>query len=164
MTTAEPARPAVDFDGIRSLLSQAMPFTRTIGLEYGELSAERAVLRLPDRADLHNHVAGPHGGVAFTLADSAAGALTIAGFHDLFDRYTPFLAVATIRYRAVAKGDLTAEARLVQPNAEVRAQLEAAHKARFDVEITIRDASGEVKSEMTANVALSPNKTPATAP
>lgn len=155
MTQLETASPAVDFEMVRSRLSQAMPFTRTIGVEYVELSAERAVLRLPDRGDLHNHVDGPHGGVAFTLGDSAAGALSIAAFSDLYDRYYGLLASASIRYLSVAKGDLVAEARLTRQNADIRRDLAARDKARFDVEIAIRDASGDVRSEMTANIALS---------
>ncbi|SCK37931.1 DUF4442 domain-containing protein [Streptomyces sp. WMMB 322] len=156
MTHVATAAPPTDFDLIRSRLSQAMPFTRTIGIEYVELSAERAVLRLPDRADLHNHVGGPHGGAAFTLGDSAAGALSIAAFSDLYDEYIGLLASGTIRYRSIAEGDLTAEARLARRNADIRADLMAHQKARFDVEIAIRDSSGEVRSEMTANIALSP--------
>ncbi|WP_327181509.1 DUF4442 domain-containing protein [Streptomyces sp. NBC_01334] len=150
---------AVRLEAVRAMLSQAMPFTRTIGLQYVDIARDRAVLRLPDRADLHNHVAGPHGGVAFTLADSAAGALTLAGFSDLLDRYTPFLAQATIRYCAVAMGDLTAEARTVQDNGVVRRNLEARGKARFDVEVQIRDSSGALTVEMTANVALTGKET-----
>ncbi len=33
--------------------------------------AERAVVRLPDQPDYHNHVRGPHAGAMFTLALSA---------------------------------------------------------------------------------------------
>ncbi len=40
-------------------LQAAVPFVRTLGLEEVEVSAERAVLRLPDAEGQRNHVGGP---------------------------------------------------------------------------------------------------------
>jgi acyl-coenzyme A thioesterase PaaI-like protein len=146
-----------DFDAIREGLAQAVPFVRTLGLEYLELSAERAVLRLPDRADLHNHIAGPHAGAMFTLGESATGAVVIGSFADLLGRYVPLAAGAQIRYRAVAMGPVTAEARLASPAAAIRADLAANGKARFDVEVTLRDDAGTTTGEMSVTWALRPN-------
>jgi acyl-coenzyme A thioesterase PaaI-like protein len=147
-----------DFEAIRAGLSQAVPFARTLGLEYLELSAERALLRLPDRPELHNHVAGPHAGAMFTLAESATGAVVIGSFADLLDSYTPLAAGAQIRYRALAMGAVTAEARLARPAAEVRSELDTAGKARFDVDVVIRDEAGVTTGEMTVSWALRPNR------
>jgi acyl-coenzyme A thioesterase PaaI-like protein len=155
MTSASDVAP--DFDAIREGLSQAVPFVRTLGLEYLELSAERALLRMPDRPDLHNHVAGPHAGAMFTLGESATGAVVIGSFADLLGRYTPLAAGAQIRYRALAMGPVTAEARLVNPAGDVRAELEAHGKARFDVEVIIRDEAGKTTGEMTVTWAFRPN-------
>jgi acyl-coenzyme A thioesterase PaaI-like protein len=154
MTTA-PSTP--DFDAIREGLAQAVPFTRTIGLEYLELSAERALLRLPDRSDLHNHVGGLHAGAMFTLGESATGAVVIGSFADLMDRFTPLAAGGQIRYRALAMGDVTAEAQLARPAAEVRAEVAERGKARFDVEVVLRDAAGTTTGEMSITWALRPN-------
>ncbi|MDQ1652513.1 MAG: hypothetical protein QOI35_1713, partial [Cryptosporangiaceae bacterium] len=131
-----------DFDTIRKGLSEAVPFSRTLGLEYLELTAEHAVLRLPDRSDLHNHVAGPHAGAMFTLGESATGAIVVGSFSDLFGEYTPLAAGAQIRYRALAMGPVTAEAALARPAADVRADLAAEGKARFDVTVVLRDEAG----------------------
>jgi len=158
MTTAEPASPpAMDFDAIRDGLSQAVPLIRTLGLEYLELSADRALLRLPDRTDLHNHVGGPHAGAMFTLGESATGAVVIGSFADLLDRFTPLAAEAKIRYRALAMGPVTAEARLSRPGADIRADLDTAGKVRFDVDVVIRDEAGTTTGEMTVSWALRPN-------
>jgi acyl-coenzyme A thioesterase PaaI-like protein len=157
MTTAQPAPPAADFEAIKQGLSQAVPLVRTLGLEYLELSAERALLRLPDRTDLHNHVGGPHAGAMFTLGESATGAVVIGSFADLLDRFTPLAAGAQIRYRALAMGPVTAEATLARSTDEIRAELAEAGKVRFDVNVVIRDEAGTTTGEMTVSWALRPN-------
>jgi acyl-coenzyme A thioesterase PaaI-like protein len=157
MTTAQPTTPDTDFEAIKQGLSQAVPLVRTLGLEYLELSAERALLRLPDRADLHNHVGGPHAGVLFALGESATGAVVIGSFADLLDRFTPLAAGAQIRYRALAMGPVTAEATLARSTDEIRAELAEAGKVRFDVNVVIRDEAGTTTGEMTVSWALRPN-------
>jgi acyl-coenzyme A thioesterase PaaI-like protein len=143
-----------DFDTIRKGLSEAVPFARTLGLEYLELTDERAVLRLPDRPDLHNHVAGPHAGAMFTLGESATGAIVVGSFSDLLGEYTPLAAGAQIRYRALAMGSVTAEATLARPAADVRAELATEGKARFDVTVVLRDDAGTTTGEMSVTWAL----------
>jgi acyl-coenzyme A thioesterase PaaI-like protein len=147
----------MDFEAIKQGLSQAVPLVRTLGLEYLELSGERALLRLPDRADLHNHVGGPHAGAMFTLGESATGAVVIGSFSDLLGKYTPLAAGAHIRYRALAMGPVTAEATLTRPASEIRSELEAAGKVRFDVDVVIRDEAGTTTGEMTVSWALRPH-------
>jgi uncharacterized protein (TIGR00369 family) len=146
-----------DFQAIADGLSAAVPFVRTLGLEYVELSGDRALLRMPDRPDLHNHVGGPHAGAIFALGESASGAVVIGSFADVLDRVTPLAAAADIVYKAVAKGDVTAEARLDTPREQVLRDLDEGKTAKFLVMITIRDASGTVTSEMTVRWALRPN-------
>jgi hypothetical protein len=92
----------------------------------------------------------------FTLGESATGAVVIGSFADLMGRFTPLAAGAQIRYRALAKGPVTAEATLARPAAEVRAELESAGKARFDVDVVIRDEAGTTTGEMTVSWALRP--------
>jgi acyl-coenzyme A thioesterase PaaI-like protein len=57
------------------LMAATVPMVRTLDLEFGETTAERAVVRMPDQPDFHNHVGGPHAGAMFTLAESASGAI-----------------------------------------------------------------------------------------
>jgi acyl-coenzyme A thioesterase PaaI-like protein len=148
------ARMTTDFDAIRQGLSQAVPLVRTMGLEYLELSADRALLRLPDNAAFHNHVGGPHAGAMFTLGESATGAVIIGTFSDLLDRYVPLAAGAQIRYRALAKGPVTAEAKLASSADIVRADLAENGKARFDVDVVIRDEAGTTTGEMSVTWAF----------
>lgn len=143
---------------IAAALTAAVPLVRTLGLQYVEVSAERAVLRATDRPELRNHVGGPHAGVLFSLGESASGAVVIGNFAEQMGRATPLPSEATIRYRRIALGDVTAEAVLGRSRDEVLAELDAGETPRFPVEVTIRDCEGEVTSEMTVTWVLRPNR------
>ena len=148
-----------DYDAIRELMPNLVPFVKTLGLEYVELDAARAVLRLPDEAAFHNHVGGPHAGALFTLAESASGAVVIGSFEDLLPTVTPLAARAEIVYLKLAKGPITAEAVLSRPAAEVRAELdETGRTVQFPVEVTLRDGDGAQTARMTISWALRPHR------
>jgi uncharacterized protein (TIGR00369 family) len=148
-----------DYDAIRELMPNLVPFVKTLGLEYLELDASRAVLRMRDEPTFHNHVGGPHAGALFTLAESAAGAVVIASFEDLLSTVTPLAASATISYVRLAKGPVTAEAVLRRPAEEVRAELaETGETVQFPVQVTIRTEDGRTNAEMTISWALRPNR------
>jgi uncharacterized protein (TIGR00369 family) len=148
-----------DYDAIRQLMPNLVPFVKTLGLEYLELDAERAVLRMRDEPAFHNHVGGPHAGAMFTLAESASGAVVIGSFEDLLPTVTPLAASATITYVRLAKGAVTAEAVLGRPADEVRAELaRTGETVQFPVQVTLRTEDGRTNAEMTISWALRPNR------
>jgi acyl-coenzyme A thioesterase PaaI-like protein len=126
-------------------------------MQYDEISTTRAVVRLPDRPDLHNHVGGPHAGVMFALGETASGALVMANFMDLLDRVTPLAAAADIKYVAVAKGDVTATATLDADRDQVMAELAEGKTPKFVVTVVIADANAQTTGEMNVRWALRPN-------
>ena len=135
------------------------PFVKTLGIDYLELDAERAVLRLRDEPTFHNHVGGLHAGAMFTLAESASGAVVIASFEDLLTTITPLAASATISYVRLAKGPVTAEAVLGRSAAEVRAELaETGETVQFPVQVTLTTEDGRTNAEMTISWALRPQR------
>jgi uncharacterized protein (TIGR00369 family) len=146
-----------DFQALADGLTAAVPLVATLGMEYVELSPTRAVVRLPDRAELHNHVGGPHAGVQFALGETASGALIITNFMDLMDRVTPLAAAADIRYLAIAKGDVTATATVEADRATILAELDEGKTPKFTVAVTINDESGTTTGEMNVRWALRPN-------
>lgn len=146
-----------DYNSLAEGLTAAVPLVKTFGMEYGEISPSRAVVHLPDRADLHNHVGGPHAGVLFALGETASGAVVLANFMDLMDRVTPLAAAADIKYVAVAKGDVSAEARVDADRATILAELDEGRTPKFTVAVTITDASGTTTAEMNVRWALRPN-------
>lgn len=139
------------------MLAATVPMVRTLGLEFLETGAERAVLRLPDQADYHNHLGGPHAGAMFTLAESASGAIVMAAFGDQLGRAVPLAVRAEIGYRKLAMGEVTATATLGRPAAEVVAELDEGKRPEFPVTIEIARADGAVTGEMTVVWTLRPH-------
>ncbi|MCL7376606.1 DUF4442 domain-containing protein [Streptomyces sp. 35G-GA-8] len=138
-------------------LAATVPMIRTLGLEFLETTAERAVLRLPDQPDYHNHLGGPHAGAMFTLAESASGAVVLAAFGDQLQRAVPLAVTAEIGYRKLAKGIVTATATLGRPAADVVAELDAGERPEFPVAVTLTREDGAVTGEMTVVWTLRPH-------
>ncbi|MEU6172698.1 DUF4442 domain-containing protein [Streptantibioticus parmotrematis] len=142
---------------IGELLTATVPMVRTLNLEYVETTPERAVLRLPDQPDYHNHIGGPHAGAMFTLAESASGAIVLAAFGDQLSRAVPLAVRSEIAFKKVAKGVVTATATLGRPVDEVVAQLDAGERPEFPVEVAITREDGAVSGEMHIVWTLRPN-------
>ncbi|GLV75743.1 MULTISPECIES: DUF4442 domain-containing protein [Streptomyces] len=141
---------------VGEMLAATVPMVRTLNLEFVEASPERAVLRLPDQPDFHNHVGGPHAGAMFTLAESASGAVVLAAFADQLGRAVPLAVRAEIGYKKLAKGPVTATATLGRPAAEVIAELDAGQRPEFPVNIAITREDGAVTGEMSIVWTLRP--------
>ncbi|QBI51923.1 DUF4442 domain-containing protein [Streptomonospora litoralis] len=143
---------------VKSGFLAAVPFARTLGVEFVEVDLGRIVMRLPDSADHHNHVGGPHAGAMFTLGESASGAIITGTFGDLLDRSVPLAVKAEIHYHKLAMGDVTAEARLTRPRDEIVAELDAGGRPEFAVDVELRTDDGTVTGSMTVTWTLKPNK------
>ncbi|MBO1337250.1 DUF4442 domain-containing protein [Streptomyces sp. VRA16 Mangrove soil] len=139
----------VDSASMGDMLAAAVPMVRTLNLEFVEVAPERAVLRLPDQPEFHNHVGGPHAGAMFTLAESASGAIVLTAFGDQLSRAVPLAVRAEIAYTKLAMGPVTATAVLGRPVSEVVAELDAGARPEFPVAITIHREDGAVTGEMT---------------
>jgi uncharacterized protein (TIGR00369 family) len=142
---------------IGQMMADTVPMVRTLGLEFSEASAERAVVSLPDQSAYHNHVGGPHAGAMFTLAESASGAVVLAAFGDQLGRAVPLAVKAEIGYKKLAMGAVTATAELGRPVADVLAELDAGERPEFPVEVTIAREDGAVTGEMTIVWTLRPH-------
>lgn len=149
---------SIDFDFVADGLRKSVPLVRTLGLEFVELDHDHAVLRLPDNADFHNHVGGPHAGAMFSLGESASGAIVLAAFGAELGRAVPLAVTADIRYKKLAMGTVLAEARLGRPAADVVAQLDKGERPEFPVTIEIRTEDGTPTAEMTVVWTLKPNR------
>ncbi|MEV0265813.1 DUF4442 domain-containing protein [Streptomyces sp. NPDC050617] len=142
---------------IGEMLTATVPMARTLNLEFAETTPERAVVRLPDQAEFHNHVAGPHAGAMFTLGESASGAIVLAAFGDQLSRAVPLAVRAEIGYRKLAMGPVTATAEIGRPIADVVAELDAGARPEFPVNVAITREDGAVTGEMTIVWTLRPN-------
>ncbi|MEV0153079.1 DUF4442 domain-containing protein [Micromonospora sp. NPDC050686] len=154
---------SIDSRQVAAGLLEAVPFARTLGIEFVEVAPEadsgvRAVVRLPDNPAQHNHVGGPHAGAMFTLGETASGAVVLAAFGQVLDRAVPLAVTATIAYQQVAMGPVLATARLGRPVADVLAELDGGVRPEFPVEVEIGTEDGSVTSRLTVVWTLRPHR------
>jgi uncharacterized protein (TIGR00369 family) len=139
----------LDYEIVKANMPTQVPMVGTLNIEYLELDADHALLRMPDQPAYHNHIGGIHAGAMFTLAETASGAIVLAEFGDKFDTVVPLAVEATIRYLKVAMGPLTAEATMNATVDQVIAELETGKRPEFTVDVAIRDESGTQTGAMT---------------
>jgi uncharacterized protein (TIGR00369 family) len=139
----------IDYQTVKENMPTQVPMVGTLNIEYLELDAEHALLRMPDQPEYHNHIGGIHAGAMFTLAETASGAIVLAEFGDMFDRLVPLAVSATIRYLKVAMGPLTAEAVMDAEVADVLAEMDSGKRPEFNIDVAIRDESGTMTGAMT---------------
>ena len=132
-----------DFDAIAAGIPQAVPFAGYLGLEITSVGEGEAVVLLPERQELTNHVGSQHAGALFTAAEAASGAAFVGAFAERMGDVTPLARGAEISYEKIARGPIEAKAKLAVPATEALATLEAEGKVVFPCEIELTDASGQ---------------------
>lgn len=147
-----------DFDAIAEGMTQAVPFAAFLGLEITEVSAGEAVVRLPERTELTNHVGSQHAGALFTVAEAASGAAFVGAFAERLGEVTPLARRAEISYEKIAKGPIEARSKLGVPAAEALATLDAEGKVEFPCEIELVDGSGTLVATATVGWHVRLNK------
>ena len=133
-----------DFDLIAKGMTQAVPFAGYLELEITEVSSGEATVLLPERPELLNHVGSQHAGALFTAAETASGAAFVGAFAERMGDVTPLARSAEISYEKIAKGEITAKARLGIPADQALATLDADGKVEFPCEIELTDSDGQV--------------------
>ncbi len=141
-------------DQIGPLMHSVVPMVATLALEYPEVAPDRAIVILRDQPAYRNHVGGPHAAAMFAAAESATGAAAIAAFGDLMDRAVLLPTTVTMDYLAIARGDLTATARIDADVDAARAQFEAGERPEFDIVCDITDADGQATGILRARWTL----------
>ena len=139
----------MDYNAIRSGLQGAIPYNVHLGLEVAEVAQGRGVVRLPDRAEIRNHVGSQHAGALFSAGEAASGAAFVGAFAEQLGDLTPLAESAEIAYRKLAQGVITATGTLDTDTAELLAALDEDGMVRFAVEVELTNAVGDVVAEMT---------------
>ena len=138
----------MDYAAVAAGLQQAIPFNVHLGLEVVEVGPGLGVVRLPERDDLLNHVGSQHAGGLFSAGEAASGGAFVGAFFERLGDITPLAAGATIEYRKIARGPITATARLDDAQ-ERLAELDRDGVTRFPVEVELTDAEGQTVAAMT---------------
>jgi uncharacterized protein (TIGR00369 family) len=131
------------FDAIAQGMTQAVPFAGFLGVEVTSVGPGEAVARLPERAELTNHVGSQHAGALFTVAETASGAAFVGAFAERMGDVTPLARSAEISYEKIAKGPIDASAKLGVDPAAALATLDAEGKVVFPCEVELNDADGQ---------------------
>lgn len=141
----------MDYEAIRGGLQEAVPFNSHVGLEIAEVGEGVGVVRLPNRSELRNHVGSQHAGALFAAGEAASGAAFVGAFAERLGNITALAQDATIRYRKLAQGTITARGELSQPGGELLATLDDEGSVRFCVDVVLSNAHGDCVAEMTVN-------------
>ena len=145
----------IDLQGIKHSLPSMVPMVGTLGLEFVDLTADSAIMALPDQPAFRNHLGGPHAGAMFTLGESASGALVLANFADQLESVTPLAVSAEIQYRAVAMGAVIAEARMSATRGDILTRLGEGQRPEFEIHIEFT-SNGRDTGIMTVTWTLKP--------
>lgn len=140
-----------DFDLIAKGMTQAVPFAGYLGLEVTRIGEGEAVARLPERAELTNHVGSQHAGALFTVAETASGAAFVGALAERLGDVTPLARSAEISYERIARGPIEATAKLDIAKEEALATLDSEGKVEFACKVEMVDGEGERVAVATVN-------------
>ena len=132
----------MSYDDIKEQFTQQARFFATVGVVLERVGAGEARAVLENRKDISNHLGTLHAGALFTLGEGASGAAVGGAFAEEIKSLRAVSSRASIDYLNVAKGVAIAEAKVVEPIADLRAQLDRDGKAACHVEVRLSAASG----------------------
>jgi acyl-coenzyme A thioesterase PaaI-like protein len=140
---------SLDFEAVAAGLNEAIPFNRFLGLVVKEVAPGRGVVTLPDEPTLHNHVGSQHAGALFSAGEAASGGAFLGAFAPHLGSLTPLAKSASIDYRKIARGPITAVGSLSGDVDELMEKIEADGRVEFPIEVELSDAEGNVVATMT---------------
>ncbi len=129
---------------LRQMLTEIVPFVRTVGLTIDEIGRGTATATLPARPEVNNHLGTAHAGAVYTLGESASGGAVLSVFADLLPNAFIALKSSRVKHTKAAPGDVTANASLVGSSSEIRAAYDADGRVDFDVHVDL--AVGDVQT------------------
>jgi uncharacterized protein (TIGR00369 family) len=129
----------VDYQSLRTQLTEAVPFARHAGVEITEIGDGFAAAQIVQSGALSNHLGSIHAGAIFTLGETASGAAMLGTFAEIATRIRPLAISANISYLKLARGTITAQARTDVAGTELRSQMNADGLAKFEVHVDVQD-------------------------
>lgn len=130
------------YETIRAQMAAAVPFAKHAGVELVEIAPGKGVARLDESATSVNHIGSQHAGALFTLGETASGAAMAGTFAELLANIRPVASHASIDYKKLARGSITAIAVTADDPALLLATLQSARKVVFDIAVTLTNEAG----------------------
>jgi acyl-coenzyme A thioesterase PaaI-like protein len=118
------------------VMRRAVPFARTAGLDFIEMTQQRVTIGIANRRKVQNHIGGVHASAMNLLAETATG--MVVGM-NVRDDCVPLVKEMTMAFRKRATGALMAVATL---SAEQCAAMAASDKGEVRVTATVTDEAG----------------------
>ncbi|NNU17201.1 DUF4442 domain-containing protein [Parvularcula sp. ZS-1/3] len=128
------------YEMVKDQLSKMVPFAIHTGVVIDELSGEGATCHLEQRGEVENHIQSMHAGALFVLGEQASGAAYAGAFVDRMMALRPVAAKAEISYLKIAKGTITAKAKVRDDVDGLKAKLDQDGKVVFAVDVDLFDA------------------------
>ncbi len=137
-----------DFDTVRKLTTGAIPFAERAGIDLEEFERGHVKMKIPFEGN-QNHVGMMYAGALFTLGEIPGGALFMSAFD--MTKFFPIVTEMNIKFLKPAMTDITVEAKLPEAEIErITKEAEENGKAKFFLELELKDAGGEVVAVTTA--------------
>jgi acyl-coenzyme A thioesterase PaaI-like protein len=123
-------------------LLDAVPFTKTLGIEVVAFTANEVKLRLPLRPDLTNHVGIMHAAAQYALGETASGALNVLIFGEQLQHLLPLNRSSQIEFRRPSHSSLIAHGELGdEAIQQVRDAFAVDGRAKFSTAVALYDES-----------------------
>ena len=151
--------PNMTYELIRKQLAKTVPFARHAGVEIETIEKGRAVARLPFRPEGLNHIGTQHAAALFAAGEAASGAAMAGAFAPILLEIRPVAAEAIIRFLAVAKGPVRAEAQINGNADDLVAAVKTDGKSVFQVAVNLTGEDGAKVAEMTVHWHVSKKRT-----
>jgi acyl-coenzyme A thioesterase PaaI-like protein len=143
--------PNMAYDLIARQLNGSVPFARHAGVQIETIEKGRAVAHLPFRPEGLNHIGSQHAAALFALGEAASGAAMAGAFAPILLEIRPVAADAAIRYLAVAKGPVRAEATVKGNADDLVSAVRTDGKSVFQVAVKLTGEDGAEVAEMTVD-------------
>ena len=141
----------MDYEALAAGLNEIVPFAKYVGVQVEDVGPGTARVTLPDGAERSNHVGSQHAGALFTAGEAASGGAFAGAFAERMAEITPLAEKAEIAYLKIARGPITARAKLQGDGEALLAELDSEGRVRFPVAVELTDGDGQLVAEMTVN-------------
>jgi uncharacterized protein (TIGR00369 family) len=132
----------MDYEALAKGMAMAVPFAGHLNLEIATIAEGEAVVQLPERPELTNHIGTQHAGALFTVAEAASGAAFVGAFAERMRDVTPLAKSAEIDYELPARGQVTANAKLGMDRSEALERLDAEGRVEFPCQVELFAGDG----------------------
>jgi uncharacterized protein (TIGR00369 family) len=139
----------LDIEAFRRQLTEAVPFSRVLGVHVVSAGIGQAEAELPESPERLNHVGTVHAVAQFGLGETTSGMLLLATFNDLQAQgVMPVVADVAIHYLKPARGDLRGRAVLSSDDqARIREEVERTGRSRVTIPVVLTDSGGTPTTE-----------------